>query len=65
VAHLHARAAAAVPNLRHLELFHDHVRIESILFDGTLDRSGGDIRPDPAAPGLAFRAADAERYHAG
>ena len=62
--HLHAHAAAAVPNLRHLEWFHDHVRIESTLFDGTLDPSGGVIRPDPAAPGLGmtFRDADAERY---
>jgi L-alanine-DL-glutamate epimerase-like enolase superfamily enzyme len=62
--HLHAHAAAAVPNLRHLEWFHDHVRIESLLFDGTLDPSGGTIRPDPAAPGLglAFKAADAQRY---
>jgi L-alanine-DL-glutamate epimerase-like enolase superfamily enzyme len=44
--------------------FHDQVRIESLLFDGTLDPSGGVIRPDPAAPGLGlvFRAADAKRY---
>ena len=35
--HLHAHVAAAVPNLRHLEWFHDHVRIESMFFDGTLD----------------------------
>ena len=26
--HLHAHVAAATPNLRHLEWFHDHVRIE-------------------------------------
>ncbi|MEU9151916.1 enolase C-terminal domain-like protein [Streptomyces sp. NPDC048417] len=30
----HAQAAASVPNLRHLEWFHDHVRIERLLFDG-------------------------------
>ena len=65
--HLHAHAAAAVPNLRHLEWFHDHVRIESLLFDGTLDPAGGTIRPDPAAPGLGlvFKAADAAGYRAG
>jgi hypothetical protein len=42
------------------------VRIESTLFDGTLDPAGGVIRPDPAAPGLGlvFRDADAERYRA-
>ena len=65
--HLHAHAAAAIPNLRHLEWFHDHVRIESLLFDGTLDPAGGTIRPDPAAPGLGlvFKAADAEPYRVG
>ena len=38
-----------------------------MLFDGTLDPSGGVIRPGPAAPGLGltFRDADAERYRAG
>ncbi|MGH3070462.1 MAG: enolase C-terminal domain-like protein [Streptosporangiaceae bacterium] len=62
--HLHAHAAAATPNLRHLEWFHDHVRIESMFFDGALDPVGGVIRPDPAAPGhgLTLRRADAEAY---
>jgi len=62
--HLHAAAAAAVPNLRHLEWFHDHVRIESMFFDGALDPAGGVIRPDPDAPGLGLtlRAPDVERY---
>jgi L-alanine-DL-glutamate epimerase-like enolase superfamily enzyme len=61
---LHAHVAAAVPNLRHLEYFHDHVRIESMLFDGALDPRGGALRPDPARPGLglALKAADAERF---
>jgi L-alanine-DL-glutamate epimerase-like enolase superfamily enzyme len=48
---LHAHVAAAVPNLRHLEYFHDHVRIESMLFDGTLDPAGGVLRPDLSRPG--------------
>ncbi|MFJ9821777.1 enolase C-terminal domain-like protein [Streptomyces sp. NPDC101151] len=43
--HAHAHAAAAVPNLRHLEWFHDHVRIERILFDGVLAPGGGSITP--------------------
>jgi L-alanine-DL-glutamate epimerase-like enolase superfamily enzyme len=62
--HLHAHAAAAIPNFRHLEWFHDHVRIESMFFDGTLDPLGGVIRPAPDRPGLGleFRAADAEKY---
>ncbi|MGI9006296.1 MAG: enolase C-terminal domain-like protein [Streptosporangiaceae bacterium] len=62
--HLHAHPAATIPNLRHLEWFHDHVRIESMFFDGTLDPAGGIIRPDPDAPGLGLtlRAADADPY---
>ena len=61
---LHAHVCAAVPNLRHLEYFHDHVRIESMLFDGVLDPHGGALRPDPARPGLglALKAADAEKF---
>ena len=33
---LHAHVATAVPNLRHVEYFHDHVRFEAMLFDGIL-----------------------------
>jgi hypothetical protein len=62
--HLHAHVAAATPNVRHLEWFHDHVRIESMFFDGTLDPVGGNVRPDPCAPGhgLTLRRGDAERH---
>ncbi|WP_407648846.1 enolase C-terminal domain-like protein [Actinacidiphila epipremni] len=63
--HLHAHAAAAVPNLRHLEWFHDHVRIERDLFSGALDPAGGAVRPGrDGAPGhgMALRADAAERY---
>ena len=61
---LHVHVAAATPNLRHLEWFHDHVRIEAIVFDGHLDATGGVMRPDPDAPGngLSVRWADVERY---
>jgi L-alanine-DL-glutamate epimerase-like enolase superfamily enzyme len=60
---LHAHAAAATPNLRHVEWFHDHVRIESTLFDGSLDPTGGTITPSPdlVGHGMTFnldRAAD-------
>jgi L-alanine-DL-glutamate epimerase-like enolase superfamily enzyme len=62
--HLHAHAAAATPNLRHLEWFHDHVRIESMFFDGCLDPDGGVVRPRADAPGhgLVLRHADAAAY---
>ena len=56
--------AAAVPNLRHLEYFADHARVDRLLFDGVLDPTGGVLRPDPSRPGmgLELRRADAEHY---
>lgn len=62
--HLHAHVAAATPNLRHLEWFHDHVRIESAFFDGALDPKGGSITPGRDAPGhgMTLRAPDIEKY---
>ncbi|WP_031517307.1 enolase C-terminal domain-like protein [Streptomyces sp. NRRL F-5123] len=63
--HLHAHAAAAVPNLRHMEWFHDHVRIERALFSGCLDPTGGTVRPGAdGSPGhgMELRGPDAEPY---
>jgi len=61
--HLHAHVAAATLNLRHLEWFHDHVRIESMFFDGVLDPKGGSIAPgDEPGHGLTLREQDVERY---
>ena len=61
--HLHVHAAAATPNFRHMEWFHDHVRIESLFFDGALDPTGGVVRPsDAPGNGLTLRASDAEPY---
>ena len=51
---LHAQVAVAAGNLRHLEYFHDHVRIESMFFDGALDPAGGVLRPDKSRPGLGL-----------
>ena len=64
---LHARVGAAVPNLRHVEYFHDHQRIEGMLFDGALDPDGGTLTPDPGRPGLGLtlREPDADRYRRG
>jgi L-alanine-DL-glutamate epimerase-like enolase superfamily enzyme len=57
-------AAASSVNFRHLEWFHDHVRIEDMFFDGTGDPHGGSVRPGEDRPGngLTFRAQDAEKY---
>ncbi|MCW3813962.1 mandelate racemase [Micromonospora sp. DR5-3] len=54
--HLHLDVAAATPNLRHLEWFHDHVRIESMFFQGTVTpEPGGLLRPDLSVPGHGLR----------
>ncbi len=61
---LHLAAACAVPRLRHLEWFHDHVRIEHMLFDGAPTPRQGCVAPDPtrAGLGLVLRERDAERF---
>jgi L-alanine-DL-glutamate epimerase-like enolase superfamily enzyme len=56
---LHAPVAAGTPNLRHLEWFHDHVRIESSLFRGALDPTGGGVTPDTSRPGHGLELDDA------
>ena len=45
---LHAHPACAVPNLRHLEYFHDHARLDRLLFDGVLEPDRGMLRPGVA-----------------
>jgi hypothetical protein len=59
-----AHAFCGVKRLRHLEYFHDHVRVEALAFDGTRDPDGGVLRPDPELPGLGLdvRWADLEPY---
>ena len=47
-----SHACCALPLLRHLEYFHDHVRIEHMLFDGALTPVEGALRPD--GPGRAW-----------
>ncbi|ETK37121.1 enolase C-terminal domain-like protein [Microbispora sp. ATCC PTA-5024] len=61
---LHLPAAAATPNLRHIEWFHDHVRIETELFAGAADPAGGLARPRTDVPGhgLELRRDAAERH---
>lgn len=61
---IHLHIACAAPRLRHLEWFHDHVRIEHMLFDGAPTPHNGVIAPDLTRPGfgLAFKDRDAERF---
>lgn len=61
---LHLHVACAAPRLRHQEWFHDHVRIEAMLFDGSPRPVDGAITPDLTRPGcgLEFKRADAQAY---
>lgn len=60
---LHAHLAAASAQVRHLEYFSDHVRVEGLLFDGAARARRGRVRIDPTRPGLGIelRRADAAR----
>jgi L-alanine-DL-glutamate epimerase-like enolase superfamily enzyme len=60
-----AQACTAAWHLRHLEYFHDHVRIEHLMFDGCLEpEPGGVLRPDRSRTGcgLAVKQADVEKW---
>lgn len=61
---LHLHAAVALPAFFISEYFHDHVRIEHMLFDGTVQPKDGLLYPDLSMPGmgLAFKYEDAEKY---
>ncbi|HEU5243527.1 MAG TPA: enolase C-terminal domain-like protein [Gaiellaceae bacterium] len=61
-----AHAFCAVERRRHLEYFHDHVRIEAMLFDGVPEQDGGVLRPDRSRPGngLELKRKEAERLAA-
>jgi L-alanine-DL-glutamate epimerase-like enolase superfamily enzyme len=63
---LSAHALCGVDRLRHLEYFHDHVRIESMLFDGVLEPVDGALVPDRSRPGhgLELKRAEAQRWAA-
>jgi L-alanine-DL-glutamate epimerase-like enolase superfamily enzyme len=55
---LSAHACCAWESLAHLEYFHDHTRIESMLFDGVLSPEGGTLTPDCGRPGLGLELKD-------
>ncbi len=62
--HLHLHVAMACKQLRHIEYFYDHVRIERAFFDGATEPLAGTLAPVPLRPGigLEFKRSDAERF---
>jgi L-alanine-DL-glutamate epimerase-like enolase superfamily enzyme len=61
---IHAVIACAAPQISHIEYFHDHIRIERMLFDGVLEPRQGRLCPDPSRPGLGLelKRGDAEPF---
>jgi L-alanine-DL-glutamate epimerase-like enolase superfamily enzyme len=51
---LHAHLCCHATTARHVEWFHDHVRIEAMLFDGALAPERGRLVPDAARPGFGL-----------
>ncbi len=52
---LHAPVAATIPNLRHVEWFIDHARLEPLLVDGAPEVHDGALRPHSDEPGHGMR----------
>ena len=63
---LHAHVCCAVVPAYDVEYFHDHARIEQLLFDGAAVPVDGNLAPDLSRPGLGIelKHADAERFAA-
>ncbi len=61
---LHAQVGCACRTLKNIEYFHDHARIETMLFDGAITPVNGQLAPDRSRPGLgiALKRADAARF---
>lgn len=57
---LHTSLMAAVVDGLHLEWFHDHVRMEHILFDGAPEPHAGMVSPDRDRPGLGLELKEAD-----
>lgn len=61
---LHLHPCCSIGPVRHMEYFHDHVRIEQMFFDGFRSPVEGRMGPDLSRPGmgLEFKRADAEPF---
>jgi L-alanine-DL-glutamate epimerase-like enolase superfamily enzyme len=49
-----AHLCCAMERSVHIEYFHDHERVESMLFAGVIGLDDGRLRPDPDRPGLGI-----------
>ena len=63
---VHAHACCAATRAINVEYFHDHSRIEQMIFDGAIQAADGELRPDLSRPGfgIELKKADAQKYRA-
>lgn len=61
---LHASLCCSVRAAINVEYFHDHARIEQMIFDGAIRPRSGTLAPDLTRPGLGLelKSTDAEQY---
>lgn len=61
---VHATLCCALAPAINVEYFHDHARIEQMIFDGALKPVNGNLKPDLSHPGLGLelKRADAEKF---
>lgn len=61
---IHAPLCCSLVAAVNVEYFHDHVRIEHMLFDGAISAANGTLKPDLSRPGLGLdlKRSDAEKF---
>ncbi|MBY4767311.1 enolase C-terminal domain-like protein [Burkholderia ambifaria] len=57
---LHRQVGCVAPRMRHVEWFHDHVRIERMMFDGAPTVVDDALEIDAARPGLGLELREAD-----
>ena len=63
---IHCHPCCALSEFRHIEYFHDHARIEQMLFDGAAKPVDGYLMPglDRPGTGIELKRKDAQRFAA-
>jgi L-alanine-DL-glutamate epimerase-like enolase superfamily enzyme len=59
---VHARLCCALVPAINVEYFHDHARIERMIFDGAITPVKGNLKPDFPRPGLGLELKRADAY---
>lgn len=63
---IHATLCCSIVPAMNVEYFHDHVRIEHMIFDGAITAERGKLKPDVSRHGLGLelKTADVEKFQA-